>query len=125
MVGYNLAMYARLIILRDYKTYKVRVVAPGPPRRIWLSVYQSKSLCVSELRELGLITSVDAEEIIIDEFDLRDEFFVLEVDTEAEFLQAQGFAEQVQQRNIPSEQAAWRKPIRSKKRVEGSVTNGD
>jgi hypothetical protein len=61
-----------------------------------LSVYQSKSLCVSELTELGLITSVDAEEIIIDGFDLRDGSFVLEVDTEAKFLQAQGFAEQVQ-----------------------------
>jgi hypothetical protein len=104
-------MYARLIISRDYKTYKVRVVAPGPPRRIWLNVYQSKSLCVSELKELGLITPADAEEIIIDEFDLRDGLFVLEVDAEAEFLQSQGFAEQVQQRNIPGEQAAWRKPI--------------
>jgi hypothetical protein len=118
-------MYARLIISRDYKTYKVRVVAPGPPRRIWLTVYQSKSLCVSELTELGLITSVDAEEIINDTFDLRDGFFVLEVDTKAEFLQAQGFAEQSPQRNIPSEQAPWRKPIRSKKRVEGSLINGD
>ena len=109
-------MYARLIISRDYKTYKVRIVAPGPPRRIWLSVYQSKSLCVSELTALGLITSVDAEEIIIDGFDLRDGFFVLEVDTEARFLQAQGFAEQIQQRNIPAEEAGRRKPIRSKKR---------
>jgi hypothetical protein len=90
-----------------------------------LTVYQSKSLCVSELTELGLITSVDAEEIINDTFDLRDGFFVLEVDTKAEFLQAQGFAEQSPQRNIPSEQAPWRKPIRSKKRVEGSLINGD
>ena len=95
-------MYARLIISRNYKTYKVRVVAPGPPRRIWLGVYQSKSRCVSELKELGLIAPADAEEIIIDGFDLRDGLFVLEVDTEAEFLQAQGFAEQVQQRNIPA-----------------------
>ena len=118
-------MYARLIISRDYKTYKVRIVAPGPPRRIWLSVYQSKSLCVLELKELGLITSVDAEEIIIDGFDLRDGFFVLEVDTGAKFLQAHGFAEQVQHRNIRVEEAGRRKPIRSKKRVEGSVTNGD
>ncbi|WP_433983902.1 hypothetical protein RBB78_00075 [Tunturiibacter empetritectus] len=80
---------------------------------------------MSELTGLGLITSVDAEEIKIDEFDLRDGLFVLELDTEAEFLQAQGFSEQVQQRKIPSKQAAWRKPIRSKKRVEGSDTNGD
>jgi hypothetical protein len=98
LVGYNRSMYARLIISRNYKTYKVRIVAPGPPRRIWLSVYQNKSLCVSELKELGLITSVDAGEIITDGFDLRDGFFVLEVDIEAKFLQAQGFAEQVQQR---------------------------
>ena len=34
--------------------------------------YQNKSLCVSDLKELGLITSVDAEEIRIDGFDLRD-----------------------------------------------------
>ena len=114
-------MYARLIISRDYKTYNVRIVAPGPPRRIWLSVYQSKSLCVSELKALGLITSVDAEETVVDGFDLRDGFFVFEVDTEAKFLQAQGFAEQVQQRKIPAEEAGRRKPIRSKKRVEGSV----
>jgi hypothetical protein len=100
LVGYNLAVYARLIISRDYKTYKVRVVAPGPPRRIWLSVYQSKSLCVSELKELGIITPADAEEITIDGFDLRDGSFVLEVDTQAEFLQAQGFAEQVQQQTF-------------------------
>ena len=93
-------MYARLIISRDYKTYKVRLVAPGPPRRIWLSGYQSKLLCVSELRELGLITVADAEEIILDGFDSRDGLFVLEVDAEAEFLETQGFAEQVQQRNI-------------------------
>ena len=77
---------------------------------------------MSELKELELITSVDAKEIIIDGFDLRDGFFVLEVDTEAKFLQAQGFAEQVQQRNIPAEEAGRRKPIRSKKRVKGSVT---
>jgi hypothetical protein len=80
---------------------------------------------VSELKELGLITPADAEEIIIDGFDLRDGSFVLEVDTQAEFLQAQGFAEQVQQQNIRGEQAAWPKPIRSRKRVKGSVTNGD
>jgi hypothetical protein len=38
---------------------------------------------VSELKELGLITPADAEEIIIDGFDLRDGLFVLEVDAEA------------------------------------------
>jgi hypothetical protein len=97
-------MYARLIISRDYKTYKVRVVAPGPPRRIWLSVYHSKSLCVSELKELGLITPTDAEEIIIDGFDLRDGSFVLEVDTQVEFLETQGFAEQVQQQTFGENQ---------------------
>jgi hypothetical protein len=102
-------MYARLIISRDYKTYKVRVVAPGPPRRIWLSVYQSKALCVSGLKEVGLITPVYAEEIMIDGFDLRDGLFVLEVDTEVDFLEAQDFAEQegVKQRKIPVKQAAW------------------
>ncbi|WP_433966509.1 hypothetical protein [Tunturiibacter gelidiferens] len=67
---------------------------------------------MSELKELGLITPADAEEIIIDGFDLRDGLFVLVVDAEAEFLQSQGFAEQVQQRNIPGEQAAWRKPMK-------------
>jgi hypothetical protein len=120
-------MYARLIISRDYKTYKVRVIAPGPPRRIWLNVYQSKSLCVSELKEVGLISPAYAEEIRVDGFDLRDGLFVLEVDTEAEFLKTQGFAEQegVQQRNISGKQAAWRKPISSRKRVERSITNSD
>jgi hypothetical protein len=120
-------VYARLIISRDYKIYKVRVVAPGPPRRIWLSVYQSKLLCVSELKEVGLITPVHAEEIMIDGFDLRDGLFVLEVDKEADFLEAQGFAEQegVKQRKIPGKQAAWAKPISSRKRAKGSVANGD
>src|SRR5882757_4387968 len=120
-------MYARLIISRDYKTYKVRVIAPGPPRRIWLKVYQSKSLCVSELKEVGLISPAYAEEIRVDGVDLRDGLFVLEVDTEAEFLKAQGFAEQegVQQRNISGKRAAWRKPISSRKRVERSITNSD
>jgi hypothetical protein len=120
-------MYARLIISRDYKTYKVRVVAPGPPRRIWSSGYQSKLLCVSELKEVGLITPVYAEEIMIDGFDLRDGLFVLEVDTEAEFLEAQGFAEQdgVQQRKIRANKRLGAKLISSRKRAQGSVTNGD
>jgi hypothetical protein len=59
---------------------------------------------VSELKELGLITSADAEEIIIDGFDLRDGSFVLEVDTQEEFLRAQGFAEQAQQQTFGENQ---------------------
>jgi hypothetical protein len=76
---------------------------------------------------VGLISPAYEEEIRVDGFDLRDGLFVLEIDTEAEFLKTQGFAEQegVRQRNISGKQAAWRKPISSGKRVEGSVTNSD
>jgi hypothetical protein len=77
--------------------------------------------------EVGLITPVYAEEMMIDGFDLRDGLFVLEIDTEPEFLEAQGFAEQegVRQRKISGKHAAWCKTNFKQEESKRSITNGD
>lgn len=86
-----------LIVLAD-AGYRVRVLAPDPPVRSWLKIYESKPLCMTELRCLNLITPSEAEEALDDDFDNTGAMLVFQTDTNVEVLRAADFVEQKEDR---------------------------
>ena len=64
-------MDVTLLIVRADDGYRVRVIVPGPPMRSWLKVYESKSLCLAELRYLGFLMPEDALEATANDFDTQ------------------------------------------------------
>lgn len=91
-------MDVRVLVVLGDEGYRVRILAPKPPVRNWLKIYESKLLCMIELRCLKLLTPTESEEALDDNFDHTGAMLVFETDTEVEILRAAGFVEQKRER---------------------------
>lgn len=93
-VGYNPAMDVRVLIVLADAGYRVRILAPDPPVRSWLKIYNSKPVCMTELRCMNLITPSESAEALDDDFDNTGGMLVFQTNTSIEVLRAGGFIEQ-------------------------------
>ena len=79
-----------LIVLVD-EGYRVRVIETGPPTRTWLRVYASKQLCMSELHHFNLMSTDEAANALLGEFEKNQDMLAMQVKTDQDTLEAAGF----------------------------------
>jgi len=68
------------------------MIDPGPPARTWVRVYASKIQCMSELSHFHLITSEEAADAVLKDFDMRGAMLVIRTNTDDATLFAAGFS---------------------------------
>lgn len=61
--------------------------------RGWYRFYSSKRECADHLRDLGLITIMDQDQVVKSDFDLEDRILTTSSETTVEILEAAGFVE--------------------------------
>jgi len=84
-------MQVTLLIILSDAGYRARMIDAGPPARSWLRVYASKIQCMSELSHFHLITSEDAADAVLKDFDVRGAILVIQTNTDDATLTAAGF----------------------------------
>jgi hypothetical protein len=96
---YNSGMIdVRVLIIRSFDGYRVRVLAPAPPTRSWLKVYPSKVLCLTELESAKLAATGESNELLNSDFDTKGTMLVIHTKTDSDLLTTLGFVEQRQLR---------------------------
>jgi hypothetical protein len=91
-----LPMDVRVIITcRPDESCRVSVVSSPKVRgHVWLKKFESKHICLAELRTLGLLTAVEVAEVQASDFDKRAGMLVFHAIAEPEALIAAQFVEQ-------------------------------
>jgi hypothetical protein len=88
----------RVLIIRSFYGYGVRILAPAPPTRSWLKVYPSKVSCLTELENAKLAATGESNELLHSDFDTRGAMLVIHTKTDSDLLTKLGFVEQRQLR---------------------------
>jgi hypothetical protein len=84
----------RVLIIRSFDGYRVRILASGSPMRSWLKVYPSKVSCLTELEGAKLAATDDC--IVIST--QKEPCWVIHTKTDSDLLTMLGFVEQRQLR---------------------------
>ena len=83
-----------IIVSHPDATYQVCVLAPEQlPVRSWMRMYDSKLLCMTELRSIDLLTPIEADDALATDFEGRDAVLVARTHTDPDTLSAAGFIE--------------------------------
>ena len=72
--------------------YQALVLAPEPARG-WIKTYYSKDECVTDLRVLDVLKPEVADEVMVDDFEVRDHILIFRTETDPETLEEAGFEE--------------------------------
>ena len=72
--------------------YQALVLAPEPARG-WIKTYYSKDECITDLRVLDLLKPEVADEVMVDDFEVRDHILIFRTETDPETLEEAGFEE--------------------------------
>jgi len=88
-------MDVRVLISQSLEGFRVCVLAPGPPCRSWLKVYDSKEESFDELEDFELAPPDEIAEARESDFDKRFAMMVIRSEVEPAALDEAGFIEQV------------------------------
>lgn len=83
----------RVLIIQPFDGYRVRILAPGPPKRSWLKVYGSKLSCVSELECAKLAATGESNEVLQSDFDISGTMLIIHTKADFDMLRVLGFIE--------------------------------
>jgi len=72
--------------------YQALVLAPEPARG-WIKTYYSKDECITDLRVMDLLKPEVADEVMVDDFEVRDHILIFRTETDPESLEEAGFEE--------------------------------
>jgi hypothetical protein len=61
--------------------------------RAWSKVYPSRLACAIDLRQIGLLTILDQDDLLRNNFDTNDKIILARADADAELLEKSGFTE--------------------------------
>jgi hypothetical protein len=61
--------------------------------RAWNKMYPSRLACAIDLRQIGLLTIFDQDDLLRSDFDTKDKIIWTRVDADPEFLKKSGFTE--------------------------------
>jgi hypothetical protein len=61
--------------------------------RAWAKVYPSRLACATDLRQIGLLTIMDQDDLLRSDFDTRDKIIWTNDDADPELLKKSGFVE--------------------------------
>jgi hypothetical protein len=84
-------MKVTLLLTLAEEGYRVLVIEPGPPTRTWLRFYPTKRLCMGELHHFDLMTSDEAADAMLGDFDERGGMLVFDTETDDPTLAEAGF----------------------------------
>jgi hypothetical protein len=82
-----------LIVSHLNHTYQVCVLTPDRPARRWIKAYDSKLEWAIELHCIDLITAVESNQALSDNFEADDKIVIIRSKTEEHMLRAAGFVE--------------------------------
>jgi len=86
-------MDVRLLIAKHpTDSYQACVLGPEFVRG-WIKTYESKLECVTDLRVLDILGPEVADEVLVDDFDVKDRILIIRTETNPETLNEAGFAE--------------------------------
>jgi hypothetical protein len=83
-----------IITCRPDESCRVSVASSKLYGHVWLKKFESKHICLIELKTLGLLTAVEVAEVNASDFDKRDSMLIFHAFAEPEALIAAHFVEQ-------------------------------
>jgi hypothetical protein len=94
-LGYNLPMDVRVIIAsRPDESFRVSVASSKLQGHVWIKKFESKAICLIELRTLGLLTALEMAEAQASDFAKRHGTLVFHAVAEPEALITAHFVDQ-------------------------------
>jgi hypothetical protein len=81
-----------MIVSLPDESLRVSVANPTPQSRgVWVKKFQSKLICLTELKTLGLLTDIEVTEACKSDFEKRTAILRFRADAEPDALQAAQF----------------------------------
>ena len=94
-LGYNFPMFIRVILTRiPGEGCRASVASTAYYGQVWRKEFESKHICLTDLRTLGLLTAAQAAEVQASDFDENGGVMVFQAVTEPQRLVAARFERQ-------------------------------